>query len=681
MKSRHLKFKCFHSSIEEDEFWRRQALAQGGPILRIHTLWRASPLSQLISQWYMDLWLFILPAWGIRKWRRYYDPCGFDESPTKCEPSKVPRVPGANEFRYQTLPSDTHIRLIHILPGAKDSHLCIRISTEILPNAQPFETLSYVWGSLDVEQVLDDQGRFLMVRKNLHDALYALRLEKKERIFWIDAISINQADMTERAEQVALMPKIYMASQKTTIWLGAALNLSTEALALFNSIAGFANQTMVPPGKEDVWRELGELYSNPWFYRVWIIQEIIMARDIVILLNGEPWSWQSFAEASANALVGTRRFQMVLDPSRSIQLANFRATFKSVGPAPTILHALAIGRQALATLDHDKVYALLGLSADSFEVNYDESTTNTYMRVAKFVVDQGGATMLLNYVEDQSFRLQTDLPSWVPDWEVRHGSRSFPIYSGGEMGSYETKKWNASGDAAVYSGLSSLGRHLHLHGYILDTLEHIGNLFLERVPFPGAPKQQHLKTRIKMLDQMQKAIAVRRMLQRIAQWRWLAMHYGTMFATKDARYDAYVCTLVAGFLGTELTPMKRSYKLWCKVWSTATRMDFDKILSAYEQLGAGEMGEASGFIQAHVYAAWGRRLYTTRNRGIVGLCPSLARRGDLLVIIHGGRTPYIIRRLRNGQFKFIGECYAHGLMHGEAGSLEQSRNVEEFVLV
>jgi hypothetical protein len=71
----------------------------------------------------------------------------------------------------------------------------------------------------------------------------------------------------------------------------------------------------------------------------------------------------------------------------------------------------------------------------------------------------------------------------------------------------------------------------------------------------------------------------------------------------------------------------------------------------------------------------GRRFFTTKN-GYMGLCPSLARIDDQIVILLGGRTPFILRKTKKNRYRFIGECYVHGMMNGEG--LGQNPEMQDF---
>jgi hypothetical protein len=160
--------------------------------------------------------------------------------------------------------------------------------------------------------------------------------------------------------------------------------------------------------------------------------------------------------------------------------------------------------------------------------------------------------------------------------------------------------------------------------------------------------------------------------------------HAKIYDNQDERYEAYLYTLTAGFSSIDpdsLAFLKRSFNLWCKVWLAAARNDFSIALSAYQQYSPRDMEEAMRFMQMHVDAAWDRRFFTSHQYGVMGLCPALARKGDMLVIIHGVDTPCVLRRHRNGKYRFIGQCYVHGLMHGEAKDIVDHDEARQFELV
>lgn len=60
-----------------------------------------------------------------------------------------------------------------------------------------------------------------------------------------------------------------------------------------------------------------------------------------------------------------------------------------------------------------------------------------------------------------------------------------------------------------------------------------------------------------------------------------------------------------------------------------------------------------------------RRLFRTE-RGFMGLGPVAARIGDKVCVLLGGQVLYVLRDRDEGCYEFVGECYVHGMMDGQA---------------
>ena len=72
--------------------------------------------------------------------------------------------------------------------------------------------------------------------------------------------------------------------------------------------------------------------------------------------------------------------------------------------------------------------------------------------------------------------------------------------------------------------------------------------------------------------------------------------------------------------------------------------------------------------------AFNRRTLFITQSGRYGLCPRRVRSGDLVVILFGGRTPFILRKTTNGQHQLVSDCYLHGAMDGE---LTRERDLQD----
>ncbi|GAW14441.1 hypothetical protein ANO14919_038440 [Xylariales sp. No.14919] len=75
---------------------------------------------------------------------------------------------------------------------------------------------------------------------------------------------------------------------------------------------------------------------------------------------------------------------------------------------------------------------------------------------------------------------------------------------------------------------------------------------------------------------------------------------------------------------------------------------------------------------------FGRRLIRTR-AGLIGLGSGFAEIGDLVSMLSSGHVLYVPRKKNQcSLYEFVGECYVHGMMDGEA--LNSPTPQREFVI-
>jgi hypothetical protein len=158
-----------------------------------------------------------------------------------------------------------------------------------------YKALSYVWGKDGNKQVIELDGRNVEVTQNLHDALIQIRDRIEVRVFWIDAVCIDQHNRNEKVHQVRLMGDIYRLAEEVWCWLGLAqdnydeiikgldtakiLTLPQELEALRPVIYDFIRESLSGRATE----ALIGFCGAPYWKRTWIVQEIALARKITIL--------------------------------------------------------------------------------------------------------------------------------------------------------------------------------------------------------------------------------------------------------------------------------------------------------------------------------------------------------------------------------------------------------------
>ena len=207
------------------------------------------------------------------------------------------------------------IRLLSFTTGQHldDSAISLKLETFDVGTRPPYVALSYTWGSEtnhEPDYILLN-GQSLQVRRNLHDALRAIRNAVQEvdvrvlktlglwqnvhhhdedgdelaavsmigpdagiwgvRFLWIDALCIDQSNVAERNHQVAMMSIIYAQASTVLVSLGAdcALDLDGLDLKIARTYGTFNDFTA--------------FFESPYWHRLWTVQEFELARSVVLL--------------------------------------------------------------------------------------------------------------------------------------------------------------------------------------------------------------------------------------------------------------------------------------------------------------------------------------------------------------------------------------------------------------
>ncbi|KAK1757781.1 hypothetical protein QBC47DRAFT_165152 [Echria macrotheca] len=288
-----------------------------------------------------------------------------------------------DKYKYLAL-QPGHIRLLHLLPHPEtDAPVRCEISDYPLHGtdrkAAPYEALSYCWGSSDKPYCISIGERRLPVTENLFAALLQLRDPFAPRLMWIDAICINQEDITEREHQVRLMAEIYCKASRVVVWLGEVGDTDDHHTLQAVCIAGI--EPAISSGSSPSRETVVALLNRPWFRRIWVLQEVAAARHIRIMCGSTEVDGYAFC-LGIEACLGQRNLihQMVYLMKQSI----FRPRYRIVAPGRVSLgirplaELVGMYHNHEATERHDKIFALLGMSTDDPDDIEDAGLSPSY---------------------------------------------------------------------------------------------------------------------------------------------------------------------------------------------------------------------------------------------------------------------------------------------------------------
>ncbi|RMJ18515.1 hypothetical protein CDV36_001777 [Fusarium kuroshium] len=387
------------------------------------------------------------------------------------------------EFRLIRLACDTGAEVINL-------KLCHASANDQVP----YHAVSYVRGNpKDTARVTVD-GEEFVISGNLLSLLRQLLRAGVTSWLWADSICINQTDLEEKTWQVNAMDQIYGNAKLVYLWLGPGTPRTDKAMKLLceygrelveelgptddwdmdevnpqlyealstkkkprsnaHPVAKFLYKMYNEPGlhRRDDKRPLSKyplmdglrnLLERPFWRRVWIVQEVTLARDALLLCGDESMPIQYFIEAIDVIREWTEIFNELSNFSFLWGLGQVFFTtstlmlrkLRMAGRERSLVHVLLgfgtlTGPRYLASEPRDLVFGLLGVvrERDSFglHADYTEPVGTVFARATKGFIDwwrpEGDGDDSdwkdLTALDDLRPTNTPGMPSWTPDYET-----------------------------------------------------------------------------------------------------------------------------------------------------------------------------------------------------------------------------------------------------------------------
>lgn len=196
---------------------------------------------------------------------------------------------------------------------------CFNVSMIVSGRKRPtqalaYNALSYEWG--DPQQPrhwMRLNNGYVSIRQNLFDFLKTARskLQSEPNLgkhLWIDALCIDQENVEEKGHQIGLMGELYRRASTVYVWLGSASSADIDASAdwihKLEREAEYTFGTSVQPNYcsydygpcSSVSPLLGsyaveEICSRSYWDRMWISQELCLAKHARLMVGKHVFSW------------------------------------------------------------------------------------------------------------------------------------------------------------------------------------------------------------------------------------------------------------------------------------------------------------------------------------------------------------------------------------------------------
>lgn len=614
-------------------------------------------------------------------------------------------------------------RLLILQSQVYGNELCGELVRADLETDLDYEAVSYTWadqtGNSSLSEKIWISGKPLPITPNCAAVLRRFRRANARRILFIDAICIHQSNIQERNTQVLLMKDIYSKASRVVIYAGESSDHSDKLLDYLSNMAiSSPNSAMSYGGGPQGYQLVADLQaflSRPWFHRIWILQEVLLAKRAILVAGDKSVNWW--------ALSPMRLQELSLKPALKDGLVPgiYRWTQSHV-EAFDVLQALHAGRNCLSTDPRDKLYALLGLvdnvTRETVTPNYEWPTEEVFIYIAMYTILRRNALDVVAYAGGE--QLVSNLPSWCPDWSAQSYTEPLPAqftgldswssdgsftitnytlspgFGEGPFSSLNTAAYVVQGsirnpEDPIFSNDTILRSLYNLEVYAtsLGTIQNLLNdvyLFKFRTQ-PGAINvhqsewesfSPEVKSKCKRLLEDQYGVSepalgtsyeldtecVHTCIKKLAFFNTLGGYYHSLNADT---YD--YSSLDYPKLFDDDTPCNckncssRLSCIWCTELRWVDRQGLpigcpgSSVQGREHTLTGYKEGFLNVFMQYWNDNKTAREMFMTDQS--LGVGPRYAQLGDTIWYLQGAKVPFVLREIGD-QYKVVGECYLFG---------------------
>jgi hypothetical protein len=397
-----------------------------------------------------------------------------------------------NYFTHQPL-GRNEIRLLSFSnPQIKGTGVALTITSASARAGKtpPYEAISYTWGDKRDRVEITINNSTCKVTRSLYNILLFLqRTLAPNTLLWTDALCIDQTNDREKASQVGMMGPIYYFAALVRIFPCTDfvdLNLDVEEVINLNKrIPTRPPDRLVTPAmlvshdipsvSDDFWHQLRQVLLLPWFYRVWTIQEAVLARNLVLHCGNSIIHWEDLADLLAKlkawSILQFIPNQAILEPCKGKRSHDGATRVLIIQKQhkkylQSLVAQMLEIRHSLCSNPIDRVYGILWMVEEDVRAmitpDYTQETQENYWLVYQKLCHH--ALSIRPYLDILPMacteQRHPNLPSWCSNLESPLDCYLFPGCAGGQQ----------RPECGPHIASSRDGRRITLEGYYIYSI-------------------------------------------------------------------------------------------------------------------------------------------------------------------------------------------------------------------
>lgn len=681
-----------------------------------------------------------------------------------------------NGYLYAALPTRSSIRILKLRPGPPypcSEPVVLSIEVVDLDNEPDFEAVSYTWyhpspgNCIEWSHVTVD-GQRMQLTAELEYMFKHLRYTKETRTLWVDAICINQASVPEKNAQVAQMSRVYEQARQVVVWLGGGSPGSSDAMFFLNMFAEFPGEevlgkdittwcledngldasgvmrlfkvcnmfgvSLYDKGSEVLGIEWREYMNNdsgiarrPWWQRVWVLQEVVMAKKDPLLVCGnacisfesyhsgaerlllsvdgdqvyvallnicadddlyddivsELQSWNKLLEQPEDERLNSRDLNAVLFyPIRQYRL-------KSPDHRVPLAHILRTTPTLRCFDPRDQIFGLFSMLPEKEQdpkyglvPNYDPkfSAEQLYHKASAMIFRLHGALAfsLLSFRHSR----KDGFPTWVHDFRPEINGLENP---------YDTGKLYESADASGEKSISPPKvdvtedlREITADCLVLDVLEEILEVTFNQKETSGLDNEKVIEPRDlkeKQNAYLRESYLIMKYYKKVDEMSLRAKSKTVLAPWRaDLKTKHHISSvLVAGSDFHDTSEYETMYEVLCGRLSVPNdfrgSLEEDDPRDPWKDHIPEPVREFTSPLRKEMEDSVAHRTFFSTKEGFIGVSVPGAKPEDIVALPIGSKAPMVMRPF-SGYYELIGGAYVSGIMHGELVELFDKKLVK-----